>query len=271
MNISGIKKRFPAFIFYSPVFLMLPFIYSHRLLDPELALRFTFLSVIIFGWSAYFIVKNTPVISFFKQGITIAFVCYLAFNAIGILSAINKGGAIAEFLRLSLFFLLYQFLFCRMNSRKSEKAELRDLIICINLCVLIFSFYGFFQLLPYLDKYITQGTAIKVRLDVASTLSNKNFYAETMLMALPFILYGTILFEKAWKIISIVNCVLIVITILILQSVAVFLAFGVSMFVILIFLLRNMKVKNNRNVPVYLSLFILFFIAGIYIYSKTNM
>jgi O-antigen ligase len=84
-------------------------------------------------------------------------------------------------------------------------------------------------------------------------------------------LYGVFISGKVFRIISLLNCIIVFITIIILQSVSVFLGLAVSFIVILIFLLRNREAETNKKKQLgYFFLFFLLIAAAIFIYSKTT-
>ena len=268
MKFSEINKRIPEFIFYFLVFILLPFAHSYRLLDPELGLRYFFLSVFVFLYSVYFLLKKKQTITFSTQGITIAFIIYLAANAVSIFNSVNTGEAIAEFLRLLIFFFLYQYFFYIIRNQGSK---LQEIIVFINASVLIFSAFGLWQFTPYIINYFEKGEPLAIRLDLASTLSNKNFYSETLLLSVPFILYGALFLEKnILMIISMVSGIIIFSTIIILQSVSVFLGAAASFIIILYFLLLDRNKTANRKKPGWYFAFIPLLVAAFFIYTKTT-
>jgi len=138
----------------------------------------------------------------------------------------------------------------------------------INICILIFSAIGLYQLYPLVINFFENGKAFEIKLSIASSLGNKNFYCETLLMALPFIVYTIIIFKKEWKGIAILNLILILITIVFLQTVSVWLGLSISIFLMGIFYRKIIfENKKTRRGAIVVFVFSLIIIGGI-IFSK---
>ncbi|MEO7873554.1 MAG: O-antigen ligase family protein [Bacteroidia bacterium] len=116
--------------------------------------------------------------------------------------------------------------------------------------------------------YFMKGKPMQVKLSVSSSLCNKNFYSETLLMALPFIVYGIFIFKRFWKTISIISVILILLTVFVLQTISVWLGLFAGMFLLLV-AYRKIVFENKKIRIGSISVFVLvLIIAGIIIYSK---
>ena len=150
-----------------------------------------------------------------------------------------------EFIRILIFLLFY---FCLLILIYKQDESLLIIIKNINICVLIFSAIGLIQFIPHLRNYFQLGKIIDMKLAFSSALSNKNFYAETILMALPFIVYGIFRLKKFWKGISIFNSIIIFITILFLQTVSAWLGIFISLLLIAFFYKR--RIFENKKIRI---------------------
>ncbi|MEP7167809.1 MAG: O-antigen ligase family protein [Bacteroidota bacterium] len=270
MKIFSIKKITPAFIFSFFVFALLPLklfpFYSDGLLDPELGLRFLCTSLIVFSFFLYFLLRRNKIsLPAINQTLTFVFAAYIFFSGISLIVATIKGGSFYELIRLIIFLFFY---LCFVILLQKKEEALPVIIKNINISILVFSAIGLYQLYPLLVNFIEKGKAIELKLSLASSLGNKNFYSETLLMALPFIVYGITIFKKAWRGISIFNFIFILITIVYLQTVSVWLGLSISIFLMGIFYRKRLFESRKTKAGFVITFVCVVIVTGIIVYSK---
>ncbi|HKR03366.1 MAG TPA: O-antigen ligase family protein [Bacteroidia bacterium] len=266
MKKLSINKILPAFIFSFLVFAVMPFVYSLRLLDPELSFRFIFISLLVFFFFLYFFLKRSAVhLPPVNQKLTLIFISYILLNSITLLFATDKNESFYEWIRLLIFLFFYV---CLLIILQKNDEALPVIIKNINVCILVFSAIALLQLYPFVINYFETGKPFTLSLSIASSLGNKNFYSEVLLMSLPLVLYGIYIFKKTWKGISVFNAVLILVTIFFLQTLSVWIGMltGVLLFA---FFYRNTLFQNKkiRTSVIITSVFIIV-LAGAIIFLK---
>jgi len=259
MKKLSINKILPAFIFSFFVFVILPFIYTDRLLDPELSFRFICITFVVFFFFIYFLLRRNKIyLPPLNQRLTFIFTGYFLLNCISIIFSANTDESIYELLFLLIFLLFYVCLLILIQ----KNDEVWPVIIKnINIGILVFSGIALYQLYPFVVNYFEKGKPFVLSLTIASSLGNKNFYSETLLMSLPFVAHGMFFFKNAWKKISVFNFILILFSIFILQTTSVWLGLLIGISLLGFFyckeLMANKKIKMGVT-----ALFLLMFLTG---------
>ncbi len=272
MNFFSINTKTSIIIFSLVVFVIFPLkifpFYSDWLLDPELSLRFICIDILIFLFFSYFLLKRNKIeLPSLKQNISLIFIVFVFFNAISIAGSINKNESFYELIRLLIFLLFY---FCVLILLHKQNEALPVIIKNINISVLIFSAIGFYQIYPDIIDYFVKGKPLQVKLSVSSSLGNKNFYCETLLMALPFTVYGIFIFKRLWRTISIINGIFILLTVFVLQTISVWIGLFAGIFLMLV-AYRKIVFGNKKVRLGFVSAVVLVLIsASIIIYSKPD-
>gem|GEM_PF-2720254 len=182
MNLS---KSITLFLSVS-IFILLPFVFSSDLQDAEQSPRFLALSVIITISSilTLFLAYQNKV-SIKKDKLFIVVLLFLLLQILAFSRAINWGDALFELLKSLLFFsLFFQFILLFSADEKNKFIFLKT----FPLTALIFVGIALYLLIPSFETYLQTGKSIDINWKVASSLGNKNFFAETIFLLLPFIL-----------------------------------------------------------------------------------
>jgi O-antigen ligase len=112
------------------------------------------------------------------------------------------------------------------------KDESRSILLkSAQICVLMHSAVYVYQWMDFLANKELE-FVFDYRLHLASTLGNKNFYAEVLMLLLPVCVISFFSLTKFWKWFSLLNCFVIVVSILLTRSFAVLAASLVSAFVV---------------------------------------
>ena len=268
-------------------FIIIPIVYYTKQLDPVLYTRYLALSIWILLISAVLMIKTyRNNFSFYFSRIDKIFfsfsVLFLVVNIISSFGAINYYEAVyktfKEFALLITLFYLYQML---RNSILGKDIIIRSVIIMTS----IFIGIAISQLLDSdFTKFLaaTQDYGYYFRQaiwNVKSTLANWNPFAYFLFLSLPFSIYGSLLYKKAWRIFSILVTVLSFAFIGILVSkggwIATILFVGICFFLMYLYMFfRYSKESGKRLIPwikttlVIAPILIMF--TGILVVNKTD-
>lgn len=234
------------------LFVLLPFLYNRNLYDPELSIRFIGLSVLTVLLSVRFLIVKTKghnlsdlwIVKNYGAG---AGLLFLLIAGVSVFRAYDPGTALYDWLRMVLLSIfLFQFLLLL-----NEFPKLKDNInVGVGIAVLIFSIFGAIDFYPSVINLFHGAKRFQVEYYFGSTLGNKNFYAETMFLSLPFLLDGFIRFNGFRKWLLLFSIAAAVGSIIVLQSVSVFIALLIS-FLLFVYLFRKFILTTENRSPVF--------------------
>src|SRR5437868_2617168 len=119
---------------------------------------------------------------------------------------------------------------------------------------------------------VSPGESFKIEYTLASTLGNKNFFSETLLMLFPFSLASVWMLNSTWKWLSVMTSALIIIEIIFLRTTSA-LAGLVAGFisVLIIFLFLNSKSRKFLLSMKGLTVIVIVFGMGVFELTKTQL
>ncbi len=253
------------------LFVFMPFVFSNQLQDVEQAPRFLVLSVIVILSAAFSFFtlsgKNTIVK---KDTIYYVILLYLVICIIGFFRSINYGDGLFELLKILAFFSLFlQFILAFSRDEKNKLLFFKT--ICI--AVFIFVAAGIIQLFPSLFASLKKGGSAQINYAISSTLGNKNFFAETILLMLPLMIVSVFLHRSVWRILFIISSLLIIVSLAVLQTLSTWVAVVFTTLLLLAILIRwrnriftNTKLQQHFYKGIVAILFVML-IAGIAFYQ----
>lgn len=270
MNIS--KTSFNISLFVGVLFIVFPLIHFRNILDTELTPRF-------FGWAilvAYFSLlllyqlfqnKTSSVLFFdFSNPLIISLTVYLFLSVISLHQVVNFSEGVYEVLKIG---LQISFLFILLFLLKTKEESFLAILKGIHISVILFAVFGWYQFyLVMTGSHLTLlGTQSGYGLsDISSTLSNKNLYAEVLLLLLPFVLCGLIFLKGIWKKIAWIDAGIIIFHIVILQSIAVWLTIIISFGGVCLVFWRYKKLFQLSNYFLFSRIKATYlFLAGIFV------
>ncbi|MBK8587369.1 MAG: hypothetical protein IPN88_19015 [Bacteroidetes bacterium] len=118
----------------------------------------------------------------------------------------------------------------------------------VSVGILIFSGFAIVQTMPIIEDLFND-KKISISSELASTLSNKNFFSEVLVLLLPASFFALLSDEKRFKVLHLIAFILASFYILILASLSCWLAVAVALFVVgLAFLFgRSTKVAAGKK------------------------
>jgi len=222
MKIKGIPTF--AFILFSfNLFVVLPFIKLQTSLDPGLAMRFLLCSCLLGLFSILWVLRPAQPVFISRQFLLFLglLLCSLAWMAVSGFQSINSGDALWEFIRISILFL-FCISFIMLFKNIDNVVEVLGIFSFVS--IIIFSFYGSLQLITALNSAELSHTKFQVNLFIGSSLGNKNFFAEVMVMLIPLQAMNIFRQKGTRKIIFMLGLLLCLVWIILLQSFASWLA-----------------------------------------------
>lgn len=232
------------------LFLLMPFIYSVRLQDMEQSPRFVVLAMVIAGSSMAIAGRllwnrkktKAPVMDLFHWVLA----AWLVVVTIAMSSSINPGDALYEWLKILLFVSLFFNFHLALAGNNDNRIIIYRLI---TISALLFIVIGIYEFYPYVKRYERWGLPVKIDYSITSSLGNKNFFSETLLLILPFSGLAFLTGNRFWKVFSLSMAVLILISLVILQTWSTWMAlvFGAITIALMIFWNRERIFKTSSE------------------------
>ena len=235
MSSTPLSKRLLAVFLCLSVFVLLPFVYSLHLQDMEQSPRFLVLAFIV---SVAIIISLVTVIAgktvYTVNATGFVLLLFLLFYYSGLMKSISFWDAFFECLKLTLFVVLY-FLFT--TTLQADKFNRLLYIKGVAIAATVFLFFGGYQILETASTK-QKGLLDIINYSITSTLGNKNFLAEVLLMMLPLAAAGYIFHSRVWKIFFAITAVMILVMLAVLQTLSTWVALVAMGFLIIILVFR---------------------------------
>ncbi len=270
------NKSLPGILFAIWLFIVLPVVQLKSTMDPGLAIRFflTALPLTLIFISGLF--QSELSIRYSRSFLQFSLILLLSMGwmAVSCFQSINPGDALWEFFRMSTFYLF--FLTCFLLFQKNENV-IRILGRFSLVAVIIFTVYGLYQLIPIWMEYRAKGLPMQIDLRISSTLGNKNFFSEVMVMLIPLQAYNFFRDRRNWKIAYGFGLICTMTWIVLLQSLASWVALLLAAIIIPVFtdifkknivaVDRVVRKKKRVRLTAILFLAVVFIV---FIFSRSN-
>lgn len=198
---------------------------------------------------------------------------WLMVVTVAITGSINPGDALYEWLKILLFIsLLFIFHFSPAGDPYN-----RDVIYrLITISALLFIIIGVYEFYPYIRRYERWGLPVKIDYSISSSLGNKNFFSETLLLILPFAGLTFLTGNRFWRVFSLLMAMFILTLLVILQTWSTWLALVIGAITIAMMILWNrnriFKTSWERNRAMVAGAFLVMvpLIAGVVFLSSAG-
>ena len=195
-----IKKYFPDLslaFFFLIVFVILPLVNFHTTIDSGLAPRFFITSLFLLLYSIFIFLSAKKMVSISSDGFKIFVIAglMLLWMLLSIFQSVNKGDAFLEWFRLA---EVYCFLVVAFFVLSASSNPLKLILRASVFAVFIFVAYGVQQFVSILPELVKDKN-IHVNEFVTSSLANKNFFSEVLVLLLPFLVYGFTTEKGFWR------------------------------------------------------------------------
>lgn len=268
-----LKKAYELYFLIISLVFVIPFSYTERLLDPNLAIRMLVLSIIVLVFFVFQLIsKKSSDYSFLKLLIFPVFIATIVWTIISIYFSLTPSEGLYELNKLILFVLLIiitSYIVLRYNQFSVVLSRATIILAIISVS---FGLYQYFENVPGKSGY----QLFMALYEVDGLMGHKNQYSSSLFLMIPFI--GFSFFDKKmiWKILGGISLAGVLINIFILQTRAVWVAVVVAMVVFVIGLLlfysrsSNRIVITKKTIMVIVSIIIMVLISGVFIINKTG-
>jgi len=246
-----LKNHSPLQIISIFLLLVLPLLYAPVTQDPELSLRYLAFAIFLTGVSSVFLFRTTNSSIQSVQAFPIyMFIGYVLISLFSITKTINTGDGIYEGSKLVMCLIILVLLsIASCNNIKFHE----NIPTIFSISAFIFSVFSMIQLFPLVKESLLDGIAFKIGTGVSSTLSNKNFLAETLLLTLPFSIYSTLTLSNKLKYYTGATSIMSLMLIVVIQSVAVYFALGITIFIMFILLIIYRQTLRKSELQFFLN------------------
>lgn len=246
---SNLQKRnikINTFVLFALV-IILPLCYSEKLLDPNLSIRLFILSLIVLVLFVILLFnKKRTSFSYLKLAFFLLLLIIISWTIFVSSISVNPSEGLYEITKLILFFLLIIFLVSIQRNNKSFIETLCIIVIFSSIISFFIGTYQFFKYVPFVDG----GYVISQVSDVKGLMANKNQYATSIFLMLPFIIYGIIIFDNIWKKVSVFSLIISITMIIVVQTRASWVALTFST-LIAIYSIINIQKKNGIHIKLF--------------------
>lgn len=223
---------FAYILFWILIFGTIPFIQSEQTIDPDYVPKVFSCGLVLILY-AVFLIFTKPALPFSLKRHRLLLICVIAYLTLlcsSLIQSLNPGDSISDALKIIFPFMMFT-VFAEVLRRQED--ALTWIFRLHVAAVFIFLWYGGMQIYDALEKS-TPELPFKVDYTIASTLGNKNFFSETLLMLLPFSMAGVQLLNGFWKWLCFLSSVLIVVSLVILKTASVLFAMGIGLSVLMV-------------------------------------
>jgi O-antigen ligase len=254
-------------------FVLLPGVKADFLIDIDLAPKHLLSSIFLVLLSSYFLLKEGKTVEISKEALYIFYTALgiLTWMAICIFRSINTGDAFYEITRIA---VLYSVLVLSYLVLIKSRDALKIISRCSSVGVIIFCFVGIVQLYPPFIDFL-EGRPYYLTSSAWSTLSNKNFFSEVLVLFLPLLIVGIIYERKFWRTVILFALFLNVCFIILLQTISAWIAI-LSATIFFAFLIGIKKVqlpglRMTRKTGFYiLGITAMIFVMVYFVYKDTS-
>lgn len=212
--------------FWLFIFVVIPFVDYKPALDSDTTPKYICFALVTIIFSLFPILKKNKKADYdkgiFRQPFLLFAGIYFLFSINSFSSGINKTESIYELIQV-----LFPFIFLLIVTYMllHDKNSIITLLKFQNFAVIIFFSFASIQLYSAWRNSLTSHIPLNIDFSICSTLGNKNFLSETLLLFFPLSISAAIILKSFWKIFSILSCLVILCLLIILKTSSAQLAF----------------------------------------------
>src|SRR5688572_326177 len=192
--------------------LILPFLYSEKLLDTAVAIRYIFLCAFILLFVIYFFIWQKRPVVVPSPLIRIVFITGIGFAAWSLVSLFVATNYHEGYYEIGRHLLHLVLLFSIMTAVMQESSQLTRICCVVTLVSLVQGLVGILQF------YEIAFTKLPGNYKPYAFMTNRNLFGSAQAFLLPFSIYVLVTGKKTWKIIAASSFVSIIISLVLSQT-----------------------------------------------------
>ena len=274
---DGKPARFELYFFPVTLILALPFVYSYKTMDVNLAPRILVLSAAVLVFAVFnllFNKKQKGALGFVRLAVFPVAGFYIVWSLISLIGAVNPGEGTFDVSKSAVTLGLLIYLTQIFTTRKEAVPVFVKSVIISAVIATAVGLYQYITRVQGKSDYELYMALYAVK----GLMAHKNQFSISLLLMLPFVIYGVVTLNKWWKIVSGYAILMILVNITLVQTRSVWVAtlFFLITFILLgaVFLLNsNLKhflVKNKKMVGISVAALLLISVATIVIIKSSG-
>jgi len=248
--------------------LTIPILHTNSTIDANIHIRFVALSIYLLALCvfSFVLLKQNDFPFFPNDNIFILFILYAVASLIGcIISPFASGDSLFEWIKI---LLLPSFIFLITAVFSSKNNFINDLSKSIAILSFLIISYGIYQFAMLSSRIEITHYALY---DIKTTFAHKNIFSEMLFVMLPFSLYCSLSLKNVWRWIGLSSAFFSVAFIVILMTRAVWIAFAVSVFALMLlhlfYSLRKKTISINKRVLLTILVFAGVILMSVVVYA----
>lgn len=251
-----------SILFFVFTLLLIPSVYFPKAMDPVLMPRFFVLALVLGIFLLIFAFQKRFKDVLFSHGIKnpffIILISYFLISLLSLSVAHTPSEGLFDVLKTFLLLVFTLFAFVGLISNDKDFINVVLKVILVNSAIILA-----ITLYDTIDSLKEAKYWFRFAQEIKGFMANKNQLSIALFLLLPFNAIAIKKLKSFWKILAIVNLVLLIVEIIIIRTRSVYMAFGVSFFVFLVVYLvfnkqfSEKKSHKQRNIIIFVSIGVL--------------
>jgi O-antigen ligase len=257
---------FIFWFFFGFLTLLLPLVHFNAALDTVLMPRLLALSSFLLVITLFVVlarIRKTGDFGFIRLSVFWVATGFLLITTLTANGALNYKESFFDISKTIVFVVTLFYAFFILQQHKDWPADLARLITVAALIAVSIGFVQYVsRVLPYPDPLLPDRRSVVYLVD--GLMAHKNLYASSLMLMLPFLVYGCFKFKGAWKWTVITASVLVVFLIVLLMTRAVWLGLAVGIaFIVLLLIVKGQLIGLSARFRVLMAAgsFLIFVVA----------
>ncbi len=209
-------------LFFILCLFIIPLLQVNSLLDTSLFSKFTALSIGLLLFLLFFVfVRKYRIqlkLTIVKEIIFPVYLLFILISGLSIFNAINVSEAFYALIKNSLFFIFLAFSSVLLINTNKILPAINKIVSVFTIVILLVG------IVQFVDIALQHEYSVDVAYQITGVFAHKNLYSQMLFLVLPFNIFGIYYLHKPWKILSLVNYLLIVFMIIAIMARSVWVA-----------------------------------------------
>jgi len=234
--------------------LVIPFIYTEKLIDPVLIPRFLALAIFLLPFlllimHKYSEDKSGQIFAIINNAVFLAYFSLIIVSGISLFYSTNFADGLFEWFKLILSFTFLLLVVVYFQNSERFFTQLSKMVSVFSLAISIIGIYQFVQLTGKAE--LSHSTVY----NISATFAHKNLFSQILLFSLPFSIYAALTFKSTFRVIGVLAACLALCNITVSLSRGVWIASATAMVATAILALVIEHKKRTSILPFRVRLF----------------